>query len=398
MSDMMSGAIQILLDRPKGEGMIVSCYANTSVSAGFVSLWPEHLKDEASAIEERLADDPQARARFANDLAIIQRALEEPSARRARGMALFSAAEQGVFLTFPLAVPVKDRLVLAEQPYLVPLLEAIHRQRRYLVVLTDSQHGRLYEASWGHTHLLREIDEPAPRRQRSAGERWGKQQATIARHREDHLLHYRKNLVRAIENAWPDAAFRGLILLGDHDTLQALRAALPSALADRIVHMGPRSWDSEEPAIEATVQEVLETAFREHDTRLMADFERRMHEHYLVAAGPQEVVNALRNGQVGYPGFLILEPDRGLTAMRCTRCESVFTTMPATCPYCQGTCEPVNLWQEILLFAARHHITAHTVESHPALSQYGGVAAVLSREEPWDSAKEIAAKRAGASS
>jgi hypothetical protein len=34
--------------------------------------------------------------------------------------------------------------------------------------------------------------------------------------------------------------------------------------------------------------------------------------------------------------------------------------------------------------SARHDITAHVVESNPILSRHGGVAAVLSRGEPWE--------------
>ena len=275
----------------------------------------------------------------------------------------------------------------------------MHRQRRYLLVLTDSHRGRLFEAAWGHTHLLRQIEEDIPRRQKSAGELWGKQQATIARHREDHLLHYRKELASAIANAWPDAPFRGLILLGDHKTIAALHAILPSPFENRVVHMGPYSWARKEPNLDAKVQAVLDDVFRKHDARLMEELARRLHENYLVAAGPQEVINALRNGQVGYPGYVVLESDRGEMAARCTRCESVFTTTTGTCPFCQGTCEKVNLWQEILLFAARHNITAHTVESHPELSRHGGVAAALSRSEPWEpAAAEAAAKASGGSS
>jgi hypothetical protein len=74
-------------------------------------------------------------------------------------------------------------------------------------------------------------------------------------------------------------------------------------------------------------------------------------------------------------------------AARCTRCGSIFTTAQATCAICQGVCERVNLWQEILLFAARHQIAAHTVEACPALSAVGGVAAALSRSEPWEPAR-----------
>lgn len=390
MIDVTQDAIQVLLDHPKGQGMIVSCYADTSVTEGFLSLWSQHLKNEADAIEQRLASDHQARAHFAKDLAVIRHALEEPAVQRARGMALFSAADRGFFRAFTLGVPVKDRLVLDEAPYLVPLLEAMHRQRRYLLVLTDSHRGRLYEAAWGHTHLLRQIEEDIPRRQKSAGELWGKQQATIARHREDHLLHYRKALASGIANAWPDAPFRGLILLGDHKTIAALQANLPSPCEQRIVHTGPYSWARKEPNLDAKVQEVLDDVFRQHDARLVEELERRLHEHHLIAAGPQEVINALRNGQVGYPGYLVLEPDRGQMAARCTRCESIFTTIYVTCPVCQGACEKVNLWQETLLFAARHNIVAHVVDTHPALAQHGGVAAVLSRAEPWEPATAAA--------
>jgi peptide subunit release factor 1 (eRF1) len=390
MIDATPNTIQVLLDRPKGEGMIVSCYADTSVTEGFLSHWSQSLKNEVKAIEERCANDHQARARFAEDLAIIRHALEDPTVHHARGMALFSAADRGFFRAFTLGVRVKDRLVLDEAPYIVPLLEAMHRQRRYLLVLTDSHRGKLYEAAWGHTHLLQQIEQDIPRRQKSAGELWGKQQATIARHREDHLLHYRKELAAAIANAWPDAPFRGLILLGDHKTIAALQRILPSPFEHRLVHTGPYSWARNEPNLDAKVQDVLDEVFRQHDARLMEELERRLHEHHLIAAGPLEVINALRNGQVDYPGYLVLEPDRGQMATRCLRCASVFTTIEVTCPVCQGACERVNLWQEILLFAARHNIVAHVVDSHPVLAQHGGVAAVLSRAEPWEPATAVA--------
>jgi len=79
MIDVTQDAIQVLLDHPKGEGMIVSCYADTSMTAGFQWLWSQHLKNEAGAIEQRLKDDHQARARFARDLEIIRHALERPA-------------------------------------------------------------------------------------------------------------------------------------------------------------------------------------------------------------------------------------------------------------------------------------------------------------------------------
>jgi hypothetical protein len=239
--------------------------------------------------------------------------------------------------------------------------------------------------------MLDELKHDIPRRQKSSGETWGKQQATIARHRDDLLLHYRKALAERIESAWRGGSFRGIILLGEHETVLALRDMLPASIGARVVHADRFAWLRSDAELEQTIERVLEEILGAHDARLVAELEDRLKRNYLVAAGPQEVVNALRNGQVGYPGFLVLEPDRGDKAARCKGCGSVFTTMPSRCSYCQGACETVNLWQEILLFAARHGITAHTIASHPLLTSRGGLAAVLSRAEPWETRPEAPA-------
>ncbi|MBI2453719.1 DEAD/DEAH box helicase, partial [Candidatus Peregrinibacteria bacterium] len=51
------------------------------------------------------------------------------------------------------------RLVVDEEAYVVPLLEYLHRHRRYLVVHTDTHRGRLYTAGRGGVHLIESIDE-----------------------------------------------------------------------------------------------------------------------------------------------------------------------------------------------------------------------------------------------
>jgi hypothetical protein len=377
--------VQLLLDW-KGEGMVVSCYADTSLAAGFQSFASQRFKNEVAEIERLLADDPEARRRFHEDAAIIRVALDRAPSEGTRGLAIFSAATRGLFIGFALTQPVKDRLVLDEAPYLVPLLEAMHRQRRYLVVLTDTHHGAVYSADWGRMHLLAEISETVPKRHRSAGEMWGKQQATIARSREERILRYLDALAQEIERTWREAPYRGLILLGAHETVEHLRSRLPALLQSQIVLQAPHSWKNDRAVLDDVVRGVVESAMESHDERLTEELDRRIREHALVASGPQEVVNALRSGQVGYPGYLVLQPDPGLAASRCTGCGSIFTVLTEACSYCQGRCETVNLWQEILLFAARHDIPAHFVDESPSLSACGGVAAVLSRAEPWPAA------------
>jgi hypothetical protein len=371
--------IQWLVEHPQGEGMVVSCYADVSVAAGIRPLWREHLKDEAQRIEQTLAHDPDAIRTFRQHIEMIRATLSSPAAAKAHGMAVFVQGDR--VRAFVLATPVANRLVVDEEPYLVPLLERLHRQRRYLVVHTDTHRGRLYTATGGPIQLIKEISENVPKRQRSAGELWGKEQATIARHREDHILHYLKELVREIERAWPEERYRGIVLLGEHEVLAHLRPLLPDHLAREVVHEAPHAWVGKQQSLSAKLAAVQDHAMRRHDERIIDEVRSRLHEHHRIAAGPQEVIDAFRNSQVGYPGCVVMEPDRGGAASRCTGCGSLFVEAHDRCPFCQSRCEKVNLWQEIALLATRHQIPVHFVGA--GLEQQSGIVALLARDEPW---------------
>jgi hypothetical protein len=115
--------VQGLADHPRGEGMVVSCYVDASVSSGVRSLWREHLKNEVKRIGETLADDPAARAVFQGNIAAIEKVLASRRLASTRGMAVFAASQQNLLQSFTLAIPVPNRLIVNEEPYLVPLLK-----------------------------------------------------------------------------------------------------------------------------------------------------------------------------------------------------------------------------------------------------------------------------------
>lgn len=248
-----NGWLNDLVGQFNGDGLIVSCYADLSVEQGVQSRWQGPFQVRADALKQELDGKPPVREACAQDLEAVRRALEALEARQARGLAVFSAAQRGFFRSIPLDVPVENALVIHETPYLVPLLEVLYRQREYLVVHTDSHRGRLYVAGLGGTRFLQAIEEEVPRRQHSSGERWGKEQATIARHREDRILHYQKELVHLIEKAWARRPFQGLILLGEHEVAEHVRKRLPPHLAAQVLFEAPHAW-TENPA---TVHEAI---------------------------------------------------------------------------------------------------------------------------------------------
>lgn len=371
--------VRMLLDQPRGPGMVVSCYANTAVAQGFEPHWLQPLKAEATRIRQGLADDHLARQEFDRNLERVRQAIEDPAARQAQGMAVFSAAGRDFFLAVPSPVPFSNRMLLGVQPYVVPLLEAYLRQRGYLVVLTDTHRGQLFAGGSAGVRLLDQFDEEVPQKNRSSGDRWGKNQATIARHREDHILHYHKQLADQVEKRWDEYPYDGIILLGSNDVLSAFAPLLPERLRSHQVDLAPHDWAKGRTAIEDEVRKVVDHADAAREERVLGEFTGRLAQGCAVAAGPRESIEALRNGQVL---DLILGPDPGTTGDRCVDCRALFTEERADCPYCQGRCEAASLWQEMLALALDHGTRVQLVRAGTALDRHAGVAALLARDTP----------------
>jgi peptide subunit release factor 1 (eRF1) len=373
---------QWLSDHAGGEGMVVSCYADMS-PAGARPLWREHLKNEVKRINETLSGNAAAASAFRRNVSAIEAVLSSRRPVAARGMAIFAASERNLHQAYALASAVPNRLVIDEEPYLVPLLELLHRQRRYLVVHTDTHRGRLYTAVPGAVRMIEEIEEPVPKRHRAAGELWGKQQATIARHREDHIIHYFKGLAREIERAWPEERYDGIVLLGEHEVLERLRAYLPEALASTIAGEAPHAWAGRQTPLLEKVEAIHAMALRQQEQRLFDDIKRRLMEDHLIASGPQAVIQAIENDQIGHSGCVVMESDSGQVGSRCTRCRTLVGQAVSECPSCHAACEQTNLWQAIALFAAQKHVTVHFVDQGHGLDKHAGVVALLAREAPW---------------
>jgi hypothetical protein len=384
--------LQMLLDRSRGAGMVVSCYADTSVVEGFQPHWRQPMKDEARRAREALTDDHAALVEFERQLELIRSQLESAPGRAARGTAVFAASGWDKALALDNEVPFENRLVVDEEPYLVPFLVDQVLRPQYLAVVTDTHHGHIYAARPGSARQLARVEGDVPRKNRSAGERWGKQQATIARHREDCILHYFKDLAARVVDAWDETQYRGIVLLGEHEVLEDFRTHLPKRLDGHVLAEGPHSWLGEARAVEDQVGEVVAVIVGAEQERLLDEIDGRLREGCAVTTGPREVIEALNNGLAR---TLVLGPDPGEVARRCRGCHSLFTAAETTCPYCQSPCDRTNLWQEILIRAVRHGVDVHFVPTKSVRTVPNGIAALLARDEPrWAAAPSVEAAAA----
>jgi hypothetical protein len=370
-----------LLDQFTGDGLVLSCYADLGVTEGVRPDWWGVLRARADAIQKALGDDGQARPEFEQNLSVVRDALSAPELHGIRWAAAFSATRRGFLRVVPLDVPVGTDLVVDRSPYLVPLLEGAHRRREYLAVHTDTHRARIYAATPGDARLLDEIDEEVPPRQHSEGERWGYGQATITRRREDHILHYRKELIGELTRLWDAGQYAGVILLGAHVVIEHIREDLPPRLADRVVREAAEPWYERPEHAEESAREAAADLYAQEDVGVAPDFWDRLREGRAIAMGPRAVLDALQGGRLGPDGsgYLVLGPDRRETVGRCLACRSLSLDSLGQCPKCLAPCAPGSLWEELLLTALRHRISARFVKDPRRLAPYGGVVAALPR-------------------
>lgn len=373
--------IQFLSEQVSADGLVLSCYADMTVSEGSRLALHSALKARADIMHEALVADARAREELRENLAAIHDALESPELRAAHGLAVFSSTRRRFLRVIPLEVPVTTDLVLDRSPYLVPLLESMLSRKQYLVAHTDTNHGSIYAATPGEVRVLAEIGEDVPKKQHSGGGILGYGQANIARHREDRILHYRKGLLDELERHWDTGHFAGLILLGEHEVLEHVRKALPTRLSRHVVQESSESLHETPAEIERAIRTRVQAVSDQSDAEVAPEFWNRLNEKKSIATGAQAVIDAIQTGRVGSDGhgYLVFGPDPRETVGRCVACRTLTPEVLGPCPKCQAPCAPGNLWEELLLSALKNRIAVHFVRDATKLAPYEGVVAMLKK-------------------
>jgi peptide subunit release factor 1 (eRF1) len=397
MAPILIDDLKPLLDQFDGPGRVLSCYADLAAADGFRPAWHGPLAAQADAAWKELPEDDPVRAEFQRDLRAARAELEAPARTAARWRAVFSAGRRGFFRSVPLDTPVRTEVVYDRSPHLVPLLTAALRRREYLAVHTDSHRARLYAATPGGVRLLDELNSDVPKKQHSAGERWGLGQATIAHHHDEAVHHHIKAVAHRIERAWAEGSYAGLLLFGAHPILEHVRKALPSRLRARVERETPKAWADEPAEVEAAIQDATLRVFAQDEARELDGFWDRLATGRAVAIGPAGVLDALQSGQLGPAGhgYLVLGPDPRETVGRCTGCHALAADAPPACPRCQAPCRLASFWEEVLLMALRHGITVRFVDDPERLAPYGGMVAALPKVRPGDPTGTGARQSAG---
>jgi hypothetical protein len=387
--------LEIVLDQPGQRDYVVSAYADLTIKDGFDNFVDVQMRNLARAAQEALARVP-ARKGLNENLELVRRAVaaHDPSAK---GLAVFASASRGLNKSIHLEFPVETRIVVDEEPFILPLLEHWHGEPIYLVALVDSDRARLFEAHAGAVEEVRNFEredlvEPIERDK----PRFTYKKRFAATHHE--RLHgmdedkFLQNVADLIDDHWEryGGRFAGILLLGQAPITSTLVRLLPRDLRQAVVEQAPQFMTSRPHNVADDVARVMKRWHSERDDQFRREVSARWKTQYRVANGPSDVLDALQQGRAAQ---VLIGSRRDIEGSRCEGCGYRLGAVVRSCPYCQGHCRTVNIVQEVLRMALRHRVAVHLFRALPKddpLQRVGGLSALLHAEANWAPDRELA--------
>jgi peptide chain release factor subunit 1 len=274
---------------------VLSLYLNAQPDSRGKDHYAPFVRKELHGRMEQFEKRSPARESFEKDVERIETWLAEEVLPSANGIAIFACSATDFFEPLQLAAPIeRHRLTVGDRPHLYPLARIVDRYPRHAVLLSDTNHARIFVFGRGRTIGREEISNWKVSRTDAGG--WS--QMRYQRHVEDHWLHPAKDVVKALGRIGAEDRAEYDFICGDEVLVQLLRDQLPKDLAKKVIGV----LRLEMRASEQEVTEAAGKALAEHVAKAEAERVEALSGEWragrLAAAGPQDVLLALENGQV----------------------------------------------------------------------------------------------------
>ena len=274
---------------------VLSLYLNAQPDSRGKDHYAPFLRKELHGRIEQFEKRSPSRESFEKDVERIDRYLSEEARPSANGIAIFACSATEFFEPLQLDAPIeRNRLTVGDRPHLSPLARIVDRHPRHAVLLSDTNHARIFVFGRGRTIEREEVSSLKLSRTDAGG--WS--QMRYQRHVEDHWLHHAKDVVEALGRIVAEDRAEYVFLAGDEVIVPLLREQLPKDLEKKVLgvfHLEMRSSEQD-------VMEAAGKALAEHVAKAEAERVEMLRGEWragrLAAAGYPDVVRALDNGQV----------------------------------------------------------------------------------------------------
>lgn len=287
-----------------------------------------------------------------------------------RGLALFSSHDAGLWEEVRVPRPIRDRVVVAPHPDLLPLEALLATYGPMCVALVDFSKARLFIVQLGRIEEIGDVFDDVPGRH----DQGGRSQMRMQRHVDDHRHRHLKRVADALFLLNKRRSLHHLVLAGPAEAQAELLGELHPYVRDRV-------QASLSMQMTATVDEVLARAL-EVEESLEREAER---------VKVEQVAEAAASGSRGVlglsPTLAALSEDRVSELVVSIELSSPGATCPAcgrlleegsACPACGAALEPVpDVVEVAVAHALRRGCRVETVLNGDGLRRLGGICALL---------------------
>ena len=361
------------LEQPRS-GAVVSLYLTLAPDPPEQAIAPltalHSMRHTELASQKEYVDslDRYARLRLERDLEEFEEVLESLPDSGMRSLVVFKSGDE-VNRAVPLSLRVRDRLVIAADPYVEPLEVILDTYSRALVALVEKNSSQFWTHHLGHEEGVHEL-----RAEFSSDDADRSHPGKADRQRETHLHWHLRATIQAIASLKTEYDCDVIVVAGDGEVTAALERLLPDALRATLagtIHPDEHGLDKDRAAL---VDGVL-GAYRERIETAALDELGLFSGHGLLVGGLHDVLGAVDEFRVR---SLFLSDALAAPGHYC-REHHFLAVDGGRCPYDDSELLPTeNVVDELVEFTQQHGVDLMlVVRRHDLLDAHGGVAGVL---------------------
>ena len=365
--------IRELLHRETHGKPIVSVFLDLSVNSDNKRTHAVFLNRQRTHFEHPELERNGKRRPLEITLDRVEQWLDEEFDEANRGAAIYAELGGDIISALQLPEPLENRIAIGNAPIVLPLLEVMQREARYVIATVDREHLRLLAVAFG-----RVLDEksvvpeaiPVPHDVQAGGY----SQKNIQQRKAEETKHFLRDFADELGQFCSRHAPEGVVLLGTDENVARFREQLPQDLEARVVHTAHAPGTGSTTDVLGRLGNFTERRRRERTTEALQLLEQRVPQKHFAVGGIQEVLDSLRQGNVE---SLALAHGLRKDGVQCSNCDVILDRKPGSCPYCGGeTRDGVDLVEAMARQAAAQDAR---VLFTPAgeLDPYNGAAALL---------------------
>lgn len=323
---------------------VLSVYINTDPAEGNADAYKLNLRGMLKEI-----DQPE-------DVQAVLRYFDHTHDWTGRSVAVFSCAPENFLRAFPLSVPIRSRVRVANRPYVKPLADVLDSYGGYGVVLVDKQGARLF-----HFHLgeLRESggvmgEEIRHTKHGGGSQATGRKGGTagLTDHTDEMADRNIKEVVDYATRFFADKNIRRVVIGGTDENVAFFRSQLPKSWKSLVVGAFPIQLTATTADVLERAMKIGEEAERQREVTLVNSVVTSAAKGRGGVVGLEDTLGAIREGRVQ---SLIIRDGFRAPGYRCKSCGHLSSQPMDKCPFCDGETEQI---QDAVEMAVRQVMSA----------------------------------------